>query len=206
MRNRYLLGAGVALAVGFGCAQPHAQMFGPYPPGAFYLGPEGGWTSLTSENPTLGVVGPMGNFASRSAHVTFDSGFNVGARGGYAWGPWRFEEEYSYRENGVSTIGGLTGVNGNSHSNAIMTNVIYDFTFGWPITPHVGAGVGAVSLQRGISGNGTLNIPQLGTVAVNPNFTGNRWVFGYQAIAGIRYMINPALAFDVDYRYFSTPS
>jgi OmpA-OmpF porin, OOP family len=206
MRNRYLLGAGVALAVGIGCAQAHAQMFGPYPPGAFYLGPEGGWTSLTSENPTLEVVGPMGNFASRSAHVSFNSGFNVGARGGYMWGPWRFEEEYSYRENGVSSIGGLSGVNGNSHSNAIMTNVIYDFTLGWPITPHVGAGVGAVSLQRGISGNGTLNIPQLGTVALNPNFTGSRWVFGYQAIAGIRYMINPALAFDVDYRYFSTPS
>ena len=49
MRNGCLLGAGVALAVAFGCAQAHAQVmgqsfFGPYPPGAFYLGPEGGWT------------------------------------------------------------------------------------------------------------------------------------------------------------------
>ena len=28
--------------------------------------------------------------------------------------------------------------------------------------------------------------------------------FGYQGIAGIRYNINPALAFDLDYRYFGT--
>ena len=211
MRHRYLLGAGVALAVAFGCAQAQAQVmgqsfFGPYPPGAFYLGPEGGWTSLTTENPTFAVVGPRGNAAVRSAHVSFNSGFNAGFRGGYMWGPWRFEEEYSYRSNGVSNFAGLSGVSGNTHSNSIMTNVIYDFTFGWPITPHIGAGVGAVSLNRGVSGNGNLNIPRLNEVAVNPDFNGNQWVFGYQAIAGIRYMINPALALDVDYRYFSTPS
>ena len=45
MRNRFLLGAGVALAIAFGGAEAHAQMFGPFPPGAFYLGPEGGWTA-----------------------------------------------------------------------------------------------------------------------------------------------------------------
>ena len=211
MRNGCLLGAGVALAVAFGCAQAHAQVmgqsfFGPYPPGAFYLGPEGGWTSLTSQNPTLVAIGPNGNVAGRSAHISYDGGFNAGVRAGYMWGPWRFEGEYSYRENGVSTIGALTNASGNSHSNAIMANAIYDFTFGWPITPHVGAGVGGVNLDRGFSGTGNLNIPALGTVAVNPNFNGNQWVFGYQAIAGIRYLINPALALDVDYRYFSTPS
>ena len=30
------------------------------------------------------------------------------------------------------------------------------------------------------------------------------WEFGYQAIAGLRYNINPALAFDLDYRYLAT--
>ena len=51
MRNRCLLGAGVALAVVLGGVQAHAQfggLFGPYPPGVFYLGPEGGWTQLSS--------------------------------------------------------------------------------------------------------------------------------------------------------------
>jgi OmpA-OmpF porin, OOP family len=211
MRNRCLLGAGVALAVAFGCAQAHAQVmgqsfFGPYPPGAFYLGPEGGWTQLTSQNPTIVAIDPKGNIAGRSVHITYDGGFNAGVRAGYMWGPWRFEGEYSYRENGVSTIGSLTNSSGNSHSNAIMANAIYDFTFGWPITPHVGAGVGGVNLDRGFSGTGNLNIPRLNELAVNPDFNGSQWVFGYQAIAGIRYLINPALAIDVDYRYFSTPS
>jgi OmpA-OmpF porin, OOP family len=212
MRNGCLLGAGVALAVAFGCAQANAQVmgqsfFGPYPPGAFYLGPEGGWTQLTSQNPTLVVVDPQGNVAGRSVHISYDGGFNAGVRAGYMWGPWRFEGEYSYRENGVDKIGALQNSSGNSHSNAIMANAIYDFTFGWPITPHVGAGVGGVNLDRGFSGTGDLNIPRLNNeLAVNPDFNGNQWVFGYQAIAGIRYFINPAIALDVDYRYFSTPS
>ena len=33
---------------------------------------------------------------------------------------------------------------------------------------------------------------------------GSSWNFGYQAIGGFRYDINPLLAFDVDYRYLST--
>jgi hypothetical protein len=61
MRNRYLLSAGVALAVAFGGVQAQAQFFGPYPPGAFYLGPEGGWTQLTSQNPHVLVQGPSGS-------------------------------------------------------------------------------------------------------------------------------------------------
>src|SRR5437016_14642962 len=107
MTNRCLLGAGVALAVALGGAQAHAQLGGlqlfpgPGTPGAFYIGPEGGWTALTNQsdatpgrtivNPSLGFIGTL---APRSPTATFDSGFNVGGRVGYQWGPWRFEEEY----------------------------------------------------------------------------------------------------------------
>ena len=101
------------------------------------------------QNPSFTVQGPngvvIGNQVNRQ--VNFNSGFNAGARGGYMWGPWRFEGEYSYRNNSISNSGttpgafglgtfGLTG--GSTHSNAIMANVIYDFTFGWPVTPHIG--------------------------------------------------------------------
>src|SRR6266566_141192 len=58
MKNRYLLGAGAALAVALGCAEANAQfafMGGPYPV-AFYAGPEGGWTQLT--NQTTSVTTP----------------------------------------------------------------------------------------------------------------------------------------------------
>jgi OmpA-OmpF porin, OOP family len=207
MRNRYLLGAGVALAMAFGGVQAHAQMFGPYPPGAFYLGPEGGWTHLQSQTPTLALTSPTGRIVSGSSKTNYDGGFNAGVRGGYMWGPWRFEEEWSYRYNSVGSSSAGGNTSGNTHSNAIMTNAIYDFTLGWPITPHIGAGVGAVNIDTGISANGVVRFPApIGNVNVRPTVNGNTWEFGYQAIAGIRYLINPSLALDIDYRYLATPS
>jgi len=218
MRNRSLLGAGVALAVAFGGAQAQAQLagqsfFGPYPPGAFYLGPEGGFTSLTSQNPDATIQGPKGFVVSNNGNrqINYDGGFNAGARAGYMWGPWRFEGEYSYRNNDVSNSGNVNGARGGSaflastgstHSNGIFANAIYDFTFGWPITPHIGGGVGAINVDRSFGGTGTATGPNGNTVTFTTTTPSvNSWRFGYQGIAGLRYMINPALAIDVDYRY-----
>ncbi len=209
MSNRYLLGAGVALAMALGGVQAHAQFFGPYPPGAFYLGPEGGWTQLFSQSPALAVQGPRGQIGTVKRTINYSSGFNAGVRAGYLWGPWRFEEEYSYRFNSVSNFGGFHNTNNNTHSNAIMTNVLYDFTFGWPITPHIGAGIGAINVARSIGVPGGTTIQTSGgpvTFTGPSSVSGNKWNFGYQGIAGIRYLINPALALDLDYRYLATPS
>src|ERR1700739_2452351 len=100
MTNRFLLGAGVALAVAFGGVQAHAHLGSLFPPpgtpGAFYIGPECGWTKLTDQTDTVNgriVTGPGPNAFSvqrRSFNANFDSGFNVGGRVGYQWGPWRF--------------------------------------------------------------------------------------------------------------------
>jgi opacity protein-like surface antigen len=35
-------------------------------------------------------------------------------------------------------------------------------------------------------------------------FNDSSWQFAYQAIAGLRYEINPVLALDFDYRYLAT--
>lgn len=239
MKNRYLLGAGAALAVALGCAEANAQtwsMFGWNYPIAFYVGPEGGWTQLTNQSTTVttpaftatsfsntgvnqGTAGPFNAFSFNSK---YDSGFNAGARAGIQWGPIRIEEEYSYRHSSLSSFGGSSALfSGNRNTNSIMTNFIYDFTIGWPISPHIGGGVGAVnindsvSLQPYFSGPGTLSINSAGCPAIGcriPQGTAiggtllkdNTWQFGYQAIAGIRYDINPLLAFDLDYRYLST--
>src|SRR5438309_1328233 len=171
MTNRFLLGAGVALAVALGGAQAHAQLGGVFPPpgtpGAFYIGPEGGWTKLTNQTDTINgqIVTGTGSAAlsipRRTITANFDSGFNVGGRLGYQWGPWRFEEEYNYRRNGLSSLS-ATGIFGNTitsggqftgqrFSHAIMTNVIYDFTIGWPISPHIGAGIGAVDIIASVT-------------------------------------------------------
>src|SRR6516162_9891303 len=248
MTNRCLLGAGVALAVAFGGAQAHAQAQ-PYNPGgifpygtplAWYIGPEGGWTSLTSNTGSVSsatFTGPTGGgfTTPRVGNVTpnINSGFNVGARGGLQGGPFRFEEEYSYRNNGMDGVtfynrfGGTFTTSG-SHgqgqftSNSIMTNAIYDFgTWAWnwwvPITPHIGGGVGGVHVNETASINRfTLNNP-IG-FPINPSspnsvapqtfggtlLHGNSWQFGYQAIGGFRYDFSPTIAFDLDYRYLGT--
>jgi OOP family OmpA-OmpF porin len=154
-----------------------------------YIGAEGGWTGLPDRTDDILNV--------TSVKARFDAGFNAGVRGGYEWGPWRFEEEYSYRQNGARDIVGtnfiVKGVGGNRHTNSIMTNVLYDFTLGYPITPHIGFGVGAVDVFDG------LKVPGIGQL-----FNNSSWQFGYQGIAGIRYNLSPTFTLDLDYRYFAT--
>ena len=189
MRNRYLLGAGVALAVALSWANAQAQLFAPGP-GALYFGIEGGWSNLENASGKIGGI----PFKQK-----FDDGFNVGARAGYEMGPLRFEEEFNYKNNqliGLSTPFGPIPVSGHRNAYAFMTNAIYDFTFGWPVTPHLGLGVGAVQLHDSISRKAPF-VPI--SIASSSD-----WELGYQGIAGIRYNINPALAFDLDYRYLAT--
>jgi OmpA-OmpF porin, OOP family len=236
MKNRCLLGAGVALAVVFGSAQAHAQWWPTGSPWTWYIGPEGGWTSLNSNNSGtvsgVSFTGPNGGTFTTpgvaNPQRNFDSGFNVGARGGIQWGPWRLEEEYSYRHNNGSSLTAngflqssftTSGGNGSSQitSHALMTNVIYDFTLGWPVSPHIGAGIGAVDVIDSASINGFTLTRPIGApivpatpLSVAPQsfggtiLRGSGWRFGYQAIAGFRYDFSPAVAFDLDYRYLGT--
>jgi opacity protein-like surface antigen len=74
-----------------------------------------------------------------------------------------------------------------------MTNVLYDFSTGWPIMPHIGVGIGAMNVFDG------LKIPSRALV-----FNDSSWQFAYQAIGGLRYDTNPVLTLDLDYRYLAT--
>ena len=155
-----------------------------------YFGGEGGWTLLEDQTvkPSTGL---------RSATERFDSGFTVGVRIGYEEGPWRFEAEYAYRRNGADsiTIGGASfgGLSGSRQANSFLANLIYDFDLGWPVKPHIGAGIGGVDIIDKASA------PRLGTF-----LNDNAWEFGYQAIGGLRYDVTPNIAVDLDYRYFAT--
>jgi opacity protein-like surface antigen len=44
------------------------------------------------------------------------------------------------------------GRHGQINRYALMTNAICDFTVGWPVTPHIGVGIGAVNLHNSSSG------------------------------------------------------
>ena len=86
----------------------------------------------------------------------------------------------------------IAAVGGNRHTNSITTNVLYDFTPGFPITPHVGFGVGAANVFDG------LKLPGIGQL-----FNNSSWQFGYQGIAGVRYNLSEVFTLDLDYRYFA---
>src|SRR5204863_3552848 len=91
MRNRFLLGAGVALAMALSWADAQAQLLvPPSGPGSWYFGGEVGWTNLESQRGRLTLNNGTG--ATTTLRERFNDGFNTGVRGGYEWGPWRFEE------------------------------------------------------------------------------------------------------------------
>ena len=189
MLMRITIAAGACLAVGvvMSAAPVGAQVL--------YFGVEGGWTMLQDQTSTPTASGIP------SATSEFDSGFVAGARLGYEMGPWRFEGEYAYRRNELNSFnwapagGNIAGVGGNRQSHALMANLLYSFNLGWPfpLTPHIGGGVGAVHLTD---------------EAAAPGFgkflDDSGWQFGYQGIAGVRYHIRPNVALDLEYRYFAT--
>jgi opacity protein-like surface antigen len=170
-------GASLALSLGLFVSDAQAQ---------YYLGGQAGWTGLPYQTDTIDGVA--------SVPISFDAGYNLGVRGGYRLGSWRFEEEYGYRHNNVAEYGKAgTGVNGARHTQSLLTNVIYDFDVGWTMTPHIGVGIGAMNVSD------RLSVP-----ATRVFLSGSGWQFGYQAIAGLRYDLNALLSLDLDYRYLAT--
>jgi outer membrane protein OmpA-like peptidoglycan-associated protein len=186
MRRRQLLSLVLAWLLSVGATAANAQLIVlPTTPGVWYFGGEGGWTSLENQqNNVPGIVFPQ----------SWKDGFAAGARAGLEWGSWRFESEFRYQQNNTDRLV-LHPSTGGRTAYALMANVLYDLDLGWPVSPHLGGGIGAVDLHENTS------VPILG---LGPVFPGSDWVFGYQAIAGLRYNISPALAFDLDYRYLAT--
>jgi outer membrane protein OmpA-like peptidoglycan-associated protein len=177
------------LALLGGCVAVTALSWGTAAQAQWYVGGEAGWSDLTDAHDSSS--GPS------TIHKSFDSGYEVGVRGGYQMGPWRFEEEYIYHHNGLDkiTVGGATvpGASGSQSSHAIMSNVLYDINLGWPVVPHIGAGIGAVDVVE------NAKVAGLGVLANDDS-----WNFGYQGIVGASYPINPNLSAELDYRYLAT--
>jgi OmpA-OmpF porin, OOP family len=174
-----LFAIGASLALFLGLLVPNARA-------QYYLGGQAGWSGLPYQTDTIDGLA--------ATPLSFNAGYNVGVRGGYRLGSWRFEEEYSYRHNNVAEYDeNSIGVNGARHTHSLMTNVLYDVDIGWPITLHVGVGIGAMNVSD------RLSVPSTGT------FLGDSgWQFGYQAIAGLRYDLSPFVSLDFDYRYLAT--
>src|SRR5215471_11195643 len=119
-----------------------------------YVGVDGGlaWTSNITYTTYYGGCFPpyYCSYPYYYNAVTFDLGWAAGAQIGYAFGGPRVELEYSYRNNGASTIAttaGTQSATGSLTSNNFMVNALYDFDTGSKWVPYVGLGVGVADVS-----------------------------------------------------------
>ena len=123
--------------------------------------------------------------------VDFDTGALGAATLGYKFGAPRLELEFSYRGNNVDSIDGANG-SGRTRTQALMTNLLYDFDLGG-FTPYVGVGIGGAAVKY-------KNVGPFGAASLNDSDL----VFAYQGIAGVGYQVTEQLGLFADYRYFAT--
>lgn len=128
---------------------------------------------------------------------SYDMGFNVGAAGGYDFGPARVEGEINYRQNDVDELGvpgvGSIGGDGDVSAFSLMGNGYWDIATGGPVTPYLGAGIGVAQVSMN-------DVGALGLTLADDDDT----VFAYQFATGVVFDLNPMLALDLGYRYFAT--
>jgi OOP family OmpA-OmpF porin len=135
------------------------------------------------------------DWSIKNTNIDGTSKYDVGPAGdiylGYDWGSFRADAEVSLRTNDVkeAKIGGNTVFkNGHFRTIGIMANGYYDFDFGSPFVPYIGAGVGVALLDSELKGNGN-------------KFNDFNTQFAYQGIAGVSYNFQPNIAFNLEYRY-----
>lgn len=189
-----------------------------FPANGFYFGLLGGWTSLSSQQSKIfapGLAAPISNIRESYDHGDWNFGEHLlaGVRAGYEWGPWRLEEEYSFRHEWLFRFGNASGgpaghtgdlFKGFRDSHALLTNIIYEVPVSWPLRPHFGIGIGAVKILDGVSATQPYSPVPGFTFPTGEILRGETWQPGIQGIAGFRYDINPTLALDIEYRYLRT--
>lgn len=122
-----------------------------------------------------------------SNNVSFDTGYLLGAAIGSHLGyGLRAEAEFDYRNADVDKVSG-TPAAGKFETLSLMGNVYQDFAIGGPIEPFIGAGLGGavVRVDDGLD-------------------TDDDWVFAYQVMAGVNFIVDPHTTFTLGYRYFGT--
>lgn len=130
--------------------------------------------------------------------VEMQDGYAVSGAVGMDYGNMRSELELSHRSNDLDavTVSGtpVAGVGGDVNATALMLNGYYDIPLGTglPLTPYVGAGIGAA------------NVNADGYTVGGVSADGDDTVFAYQAMAGAENEVAPKTALYTEYKYFGT--
>lgn len=166
----------VVFAPGFAAAQ---TLHGPY------LAVGGGYDSMPDRDLTI---------SGFRVSSQWKAGEGVFASLGYRWTPnLRTELELSGREAKVKAFNDVNPWAGKQWDNSVMVNVFYDLNLKGPITPFVGAGLGASWLIWGDNFRATRQSPP--TI-----YDADSWRGGWQGIIGVSYAVSPKIAVAVDGR------
>jgi opacity protein-like surface antigen len=121
-------------------------------------------------------------------------GWGALAAVGYKWYfGLRTEAEYSGRVSWVKTFNQVAPWAGTQWDNSVMVNSLYDFEFGWPITPFIGGGLGLTQIQWG----NNFRVPNQATPTI---YDAESIRPGWQGIAGLSYAVTPEIALALDGR------
>jgi len=170
MTRRLLLAAAVALAATPALAQT---------PGPFYAGANLGLSIF--HNSTASQAG------FQSVTVAYSTGFAFGLLGGYRLNEnFRLEAEISRKAADIDTVDSVNAGGGSLSVWGFMANGYYDITqLKWPVTPFLGAGLGAAR----------------GTVSFPGQSDQTDTSFGYQIHVGFNYNVNKQLQLNARYTY-----
>ena len=185
---------------------------GLFPPGLLYAGDAGTWYMGTDAGVNLQQT-TFTAFPTSPAYpflpvgeTKFRPGERIDLKVGYnvkSW--WATELEAGYIYNGISSIGSepVSGVGFTQFP--IMANVIFSrlVSRGWSV--YAGAGLGGIVSQWNCGIKGPIRgFPYPPTFGLGATDTETDCVFGYQAIAGIKYVLSGNWDFSVGYQFLAT--
>jgi OmpA-OmpF porin, OOP family len=155
------------------------------PTPGFYIGGAGGLNWMF--NSTVDPPGIVTNI-----NLSPQMGWAAGGMIGYDFVGPRVEVEGMYRQNNANVNfagvgGGFAGFGVNIQQVSIMANLLYDFNFGSPIVPYIGAGAGVAFINASAFGASS-----------------DTTQFAYQGILGLGYRIDDNWRVNLEGRYFGT--
>lgn len=113
---------------------------------------------------------------------------------GYKWFfGLRTEAEYSGRVGWVKAFNQTNPWAGTEWDNSVMANALYDFEFGFPVTPYLGGGIGLNQIQWG----NNFRVPTQATPTI---YDAESIRPGWQGIGGLSLAVTPQIALAVDGR------
>ncbi|HEV2678167.1 MAG TPA: OmpA family protein [Aliidongia sp.] len=180
--NKRLCVLGAVLLCSVSSAALAQQLTGPY-----ITGGVGGSFPLTEQS-----TGPS---PQNSTSVTYNAGLASSLAAGYEFGNgFRAEVQLGAATNNMDNVDhGALPKGGHVQTYDLFGNVLYDFYgYGLPVVPHIGAGIGEISVRN--SGVATPDAP----------INGHSSVFGYQAIVGAEYPLAQNLKLGLDYRFIGS--